>query len=170
MKKQKKPVVYLAGPLGFSEAGKKFCDETLKPAIAKRGIKVLDPWELTPNELINTAQNLPYGQERKDKWTIINSVIGNNNAKAIKKCDFIIAVLDGPDIDSGTAAEIGYGAALGKTTIGYRGDYRISKENDGGIVNLQVEYFIHQNGGEIVTSLSDLEIALAKFIKKNSAK
>jgi len=162
----RKQIAYLAGPLGFSEVGKKFCDETLKPAIAKIGIKILDPWELTSTELINSAQNLPYGQERKDKWSSVNYVIGKNNAEAIKKCDLIIAVLDGPDVDSGTAAEIGYGSALGKPTIGYRGDYRLSKENDGGTVNLQVEYFIHQNGGEIVTSLSSLEVALYKYIKK----
>lgn len=159
----KKQVAYLAGPLGFSEAGMEFYKTIFKPAIVKIGFEILDPWELTSSELINSVQNLPYGQERKDKWSDVNFVIGNNNAEAIKKCDFIIAVLDGPDVDSGTAAEIGYGSALGKPTIGYRGDYRLSKENDGGTVNLQVEYFIHQNGGEIVTSLSSLEIALNRY-------
>lgn len=122
MKKLKKPVAYLAGPLGFSEVGMKFHKETLKPAIAKIGFKILDPWELTPIEVINSAAALPYGQERKDKWSSVNSAIGSNNRQAIEKCDIIIAVLDGPDVDSGTAAEIGYGTALGKPIIGYRGD------------------------------------------------
>ncbi len=168
MNKQKKPIAYLASPLGFSEVGMKFYQETFKPAITKIGFEILDPWELTPAELINSVQSLPYGQERKDKWSSVNSAIGSNNRQAIEKCDLIIAVLDGSDVDSGTAAEIGYGAALKKKTFGYRGDYRLSKENDGGTVNLQVEYFIHHNGGEIVTSLSSLEIVLTKYIKKNT--
>jgi len=37
---------------------------------------------------------------------------------------------------------IGFAFAKGKPIIGYRGDLRLSGDNDGAIVNLQVEYFI----------------------------
>lgn len=77
-------------------------------------------------------------------------------------------MLDGNDVDSGTAAEIGYGSALKKPIIGYRGDFRLSAENEGGIVNLQVEYFIYLNNGEIVTDIEALKIALAKYKKRFS--
>jgi nucleoside 2-deoxyribosyltransferase len=68
----------------------------------------------------------------------------------------MIAILDGPDVDSGTAAEIGYAFARGKLIVGYRGDFRLSADNEGSIVNLQVEYFIRESGGAIVSRYEDL--------------
>lgn len=110
--------------------------------------------------------------EKKETWNSINSVIGRNNALAIKESDVIIAVLDGVDVDSGTASEIGYGSALRKPVIGYRGDFRLSADNEGSTVNLQVEYFIYLYGGEIVTNLESLKTALIKqrdgFLQKKS--
>ena len=75
----------------------------------------------------------------------------------------IFAVLDGADVDSGTAAEIGYGFAKHKPVLGYRGDFRLSADNEGGIVNLQVEYFIRASGGDIIGQISDLPSALEKL-------
>ena len=63
-------------------------------------------------------------------------------------------------MDSGTAAEIGYACAKDKPILGYRGDFRLSADNEGAMVNLQVEYFIRASGGDIVASLAD---ALAKL-------
>ena len=167
----KKPIAYLAGPLGFSEVGRLFHKTVLVPLVIEIGFEIRDPWILTPAELINSALKLPYGQEKKETWGNINLVIGRNNALAINESDIIIAVLDGVDVDSGTAAEIGYGSALGKTVIGYRGDFRLSADNEGSTVNLQVEYFIHLHGGEIVTTLESLKTALVKrrdgFLQKN---
>jgi nucleoside 2-deoxyribosyltransferase len=73
------------------------------------------------------------------------------------------AVLDGVDVDSGTAAEIGYAYARGKPILGYRGDFRLSADNEGSTVNLQVEYFIRQSGGDIIAALADLGPALGKL-------
>ena len=72
-----------------------------------------------------------------------------------------MAVLDGVDVDSGTAAEIGYAFARGKLIVGYRGDFRLSADNEGSVVNLQVEYFIRESGGTIVERYQDLADALA---------
>jgi len=69
-------------------------------------------------------------------------------------------VLDGPDVDSGTAAEIGYAFARGKLIVGYRGDSRVSADNEGGVVNLQVEFFIRASGGTIVDRYEDLRSGL----------
>ncbi len=71
-----------------------------------------------------------------------------------------MAVLDGADVDSGTAAEIGYAFARGKRIVGYRGDFRLSADNEGSIVNLQVEYFIRASGGAIVEHYEELEPSL----------
>jgi nucleoside 2-deoxyribosyltransferase len=159
--------IYLAGPLGFSEAGRSFYNGTLIPAVARLGYEVLDPWTLTPQAKIDAVAKMPYGEARRDAWRRLNVEIGGNNRAAIDRCDMVFAVLDGVDVDSGTAAEIGYAFAKGKPILGYRGDFRLSADNEGSTVNLQVEYFIRQSGGDIITSLGDkleyLGPALAKL-------
>jgi nucleoside 2-deoxyribosyltransferase len=166
----RKPIAYVASPLGFSDAGVLFHDTMLLPLIDEIGFEIRNPWALTPEELINSVQALPYGQERKEAWEKINPVIGNNNREAIEESDLIIAVLDGPDVDSGTAAEIGYGSGLKKPVFGYRGDFRPGGENEGSIVNLQVEFFVRLNGGGIVTDLESLKAVLTEYKKRFSEK
>jgi nucleoside 2-deoxyribosyltransferase len=91
-----------------------------------------------------------------------------SNLAAIDGCDLVLAVLDGVDVDSGTASEIGYAFAKGKPILGYRGDYRLCSENEGAIVNLQVEYFIRASDGDIITRLKDLGDALAAIkVRRN---
>ena len=87
----------------------------------------------------------------------MNWVIGENNDRAIQIATGLLAILDGVDVDSGTASEIGYGGGLGKLILGYRGDFRLSSENTGSIVNMQVEYFIKKHGGKIITQIDDLQ-------------
>jgi len=156
-----KPVVYLAGPLGFAESGRDFQNCQLIPLIKGAGFDVLNPWELTSKDLIRAAADLEYGIERRRKWQEVNFTIGTNNAEAIRRSDLLVAVLDGPDVDSGTAAEIGFASALGKPIVGYRSDLRISADNEGATVNLQVEYFVRKTGGTIVRDLDSLREELA---------
>ena len=103
---------------------------------------------------------MPYGPEKRDRWREINLVIGANNAQAIRESDGVFAILDGVDVDSGTASEIGFAAALGKPVVGYRGDFRLSADNEGGKVNIQVQYFIEMHGGKLVEELSNVPKAL----------
>jgi nucleoside 2-deoxyribosyltransferase len=163
--KVRKPKVYTAGPLGFSEVGRLFHESKMIPCLESLGYLVLDPWKLTPESEIGPVISLPFGKRQADAWRKLNPVIGKNNAVAIQQCDIVVAVLDGVDVDSGTAAEIGYAAALGKRIEGYRGDFRLSCDNIGGTVNLQVEYFIREMGkGSIVSTLSQLERRMKDFV------
>ncbi|WP_424630445.1 nucleoside 2-deoxyribosyltransferase [Bradyrhizobium sp. SYSU BS000235] len=155
--------IYLAGPLGFSEAGRAFHLEMVK-LLAREGHDVLDPWAFEPKTIAKVLA-MPYGEARRAAWAKLNPRIGLANQKLIDKADVIVAVLDGVDVDSGTASEIGYGFARGKRIIGYRGDFRIAAENEGSVVNLQVEYFIRASGGAIVTAIADLPNALKKVLK-----
>lgn len=157
-----RPKAYLAGPLGFSEAGRAFHNGTMLKLVKETGFEPLDPWTLTPQSLIDSARNLARCDLRAARWREVNAIIGQNNAKAIRACRVVVAVLDGSDVDSGTAAEIGYAAALGKVILGYRGDFRLSSDNEGSVINVQVEYFIRQSGGEIVRSIPELRRALIK--------
>jgi nucleoside 2-deoxyribosyltransferase len=147
---------YVAGPLGFSEAGRYFYYDKLLPTIKEVGFQILDPWALTDQSLIDRVLNLPYGSEKKKEWQKVNRIIGHNNNKAIRRCHILIGALDGPDVDSGTAGEIGLAYGLGKAIEGYRGDFRLASDNEGGTVNLQVEYFIREGGGRIASTLNEL--------------
>ena len=153
--------VYVASPLGFSQAGRYFYDSVLLPFVRGLGYEVLDPWALADAGRIAEVEAMPYGAERRDAWRRLNREIGASNRAAIDSAGAVVAVLDGVDVDSGTAAEIGYAFARGKLIVGYRGDFRLSADNEGGAVNLQVEYFIRESGGTIVTRYEDLAPGLA---------
>jgi nucleoside 2-deoxyribosyltransferase len=152
--------------LGFSEAGRSFHENAIVPHLEGHGHSLLDPWKLTPRKAIDRVMRLSYGAAKRRRWAALNKVIGENNARAIARSDMVFAVLDGVDVDSGTAAEIGYAYALKKPILGYRGDFRLSADNEGATVNLQVEYFIRASGGTIVASVGELPAALSRMQRK----
>ena len=90
-----------------------------------------------------------------------NRVVGQRNAEMIRGADGMLAILDGSDVDSGTAAEIGYAAALRRPVVGLRSDLRISGDNEATLVNLQVEWFILESGGQLTTTLDEALAGLA---------
>ena len=150
------PRVYLAGPLGFSEAGRHFYQSVFVPFVTALGYEVIDPWAHTDPRTIAAIERMTPGPQRVAAWRALNHEIGAANRAAIDRAHGVIAILDGTDVDSGTAAEIGYAFARGKLIVGYRGDFRLSADNEGSIVNLQVEYFIRESGGTIVSRYEDL--------------
>ena len=154
--------LYLAGPYGFSEAGRAFLYGTLVPLLEQAGAAILDPWKLTDPTLFSAVTVMPPGEARVAAWRALNEVIARNNSQAIEACDLVAAVLDGSDIDSGTAAEIGFAYARGKTVLGYRSDFRLTSDNEGAVVNLQVEYFVRASGGGIYDSVGSLAEAVAR--------
>jgi len=164
--RKKKPTIYLANPLGFSEAGRKFIDDAVVPALGKHG-QVVDPFKLIGPARIRKIEAMAAGERRLKAWRALNAEIGKINQDHIDRSDIVFAVLDGVDVDSGTASEIGYAYAREKLIIGYRGDFRLSADNEGGVVNLQVEHFIRASGGTIIRSLSELDKAF-RATKRNS--
>jgi nucleoside 2-deoxyribosyltransferase len=155
--------IYTAGPLGFSEAGRVFHRDYVLPEVKRLGHEALDPWTPADPSGTEAVLKMPYGEARREAWRALNVEIGTSNCAAIDACDLVFAVLDGADVDSGTAAEIGYAFAKAKPIIGYRGDFRLAADNEGSTVNLQVEYFIRASGGDIIPALGELEAALARL-------
>jgi len=155
--------IYLAGPLGFSEAGKDFYYRLLIPELQRSGHDVLDPWSLTDPGKVAAALSLPFGEARREAWRNLNPEIGRNNQLALDSCEAVVAVLDGVDVDSGTASEIGYAFAKGKPIVGYRSDIRLCSDNEALTVNLQVEYFIRSSGGDIVSKFDQILDALSRL-------
>ena len=160
--------LYLAGPAGFSELasiGLQKLKEMLSPFF-----EIIDPFlesQALGSEIIKLQSSLTEKDDDKsenNKFTNVvtrlqaaNFKIGENNANFIQQADLVCAILDGADVDSGTAAEIGYAYGLGKRIYGYRGDFRISGDNLGSKINLQVEYFIHASGGQVFYSMAELK-------------
>lgn len=122
--------LYIAGPQGFMEATRPFHEKVVE-IVEKMDGQALDPWTLTPQELITQVVQMPLGKEQVTAWERLNKVIGSNNLKAIQEATGVVANLDGTDVDSGTAAEIGAAFILGKPIIGYRGDFRLARDNIG---------------------------------------
>lgn len=163
-----KKKLYLAGPLGFSELGRFALYEKLIPMIENLGFEILDPWKLNNIEQIKTQlglQDVPAGEESKSDWQMINPVIAENNFDAIRDCDLMVAILDGTDVDSGTAVEIGFAHALARIIIGYRGDFRQGGDNPGSRINLQAECcIVRYDDDKIQNSLEELEAELIRYL------
>jgi nucleoside 2-deoxyribosyltransferase len=160
------PLAYLANGLGFSTI--------TSPALAglvqrleKEGLTVFEPFAAGKDlgaEIARLQQSEKNIDALKAKLTPINAEIGKRNAAAIDKSVVIVAILDGGlDLDSGVAAEIGYAAGKGKAIVALRTDFRISGDNYGSALNLQVEYFIVKSGGAIVTDVEALVRVLKRF-------
>lgn len=71
----------------------------------------------------------------------------------------MFAILDGAEIDSGTASEVGFGSALGKPCYGLRTDRRDTGDFVGVPVNLQVLHFIRRSGGVLFRRLEEISLA-----------
>lgn len=140
------PSVYIAGPLGFTESGQFFYSEVVLPQLRSLRVTLLDPWA-------SAASVFAEATAGRIDFETANLLVGRRNEEMIRASDLVVAILDGSDVDSGTAAEIGYAVALNKPVIGIRSDMRMSGDNLATPVNLQVAYFIERSGGEIVSSL-----------------
>jgi len=144
---------YLASPLGFATATRAFMAE-MEDALTAAGVAFVNPWSSGFGPAFAEAGGIVDGAERAVALGQVNTAVGRTNAESIQACDGVLAVLDGVDVDSGTASEIGYAFALGKRIYGLRTDSRLTGDNAGTVVNLQVQYFIEASGGRIVRDLA----------------
>ena len=153
--------VYLASPLGFAESTRGFMNELVSSL--ETIVNVENPWDdLRFAEEFQAVQLIDSVTERRERLTRVNTKIGRSNVARIDTSDGLFAILDGVDVDSGTAAEVGYAFAAGKYICGLRTDFRLAGDNEAAIVNLQVQYFIAASGGRVVTSTAELvELARA---------
>jgi nucleoside 2-deoxyribosyltransferase len=109
--------IYLAGPL-FSLAEQGFNAE-LARFLESEGFEVFLPQEHEPRD--KTAR-----------------AIFDMDVAAIDWADMVVACMDGPDPDSGTAWECGYAYAKGKPIVCYRTDFRITGDTEGAPYNLML--------------------------------
>jgi nucleoside 2-deoxyribosyltransferase len=104
--------VYLASGLGFSHELKGYRDKT-KRRLTEIGCTVSDPWEQPFHAAIEQAHAITDWPARVEAFKRIARQIGTANEDMIRECDAVLGVLDGAEVGSGVASEIGFGAALG---------------------------------------------------------
>jgi uncharacterized protein (DUF952 family) len=149
------PSIYVASPLGFTDPGRQYLSDVLHPSLASAGFSVLDPWEDTDGIVARTTTIPPSDPEYLASLATMNTALGAKNAGSIAQCSAVLALLDGSDVDSGTASEVGYAVGLGVPVVGLRTDLRPAGDNAAATVNLQVQYFIEASGGTICRTIDD---------------
>ncbi len=129
--------VYLAAPL-FTEAERKY-NELIRDLLATHCFEVYLPQEA--------------GDDSASRDYDAMEEIFTSHCQALKAADWVVAIVDGADADSGTAWEMGYAYANGKPVISLRTDFRKTGHNEH--VNLMLE-----RSSVVVTSKEDLPHAL----------
>jgi len=113
--------LYLAAPL-FTLAEQTF-NADLARFLKTQGFEVWLPQEHEPR------QKRGVGKAK---------AIFRMDVEALDWADMVVACMDGPDPDSGTAWECGYAFAKGKPVVCYRTDFRISGDTKGAPYNLML--------------------------------
>lgn len=154
------PSVYVSSPFGFTEFGWE-TRRHLHHRLEREQWKVRDPWgwpdpdkpgaSIATPDLLGTARIAGAGRDRD-----VSAEIAARNVTELLAADVMLAILDGADVDSGVAAEVGYASARGKPIVGLRTDARGSADSGGYPVNLQILHLILQSGppaGRVADSL-----------------
>lgn len=150
--------LYLTSPLGFSPENVVYLNK-IKVKLAALGFEVFDPWDQTQfKERIDNALREPSFDERAAQLKEVSRQIGMCNEGGIRWANYVLAVLDGMEVDSGTAGEIGFASALGKKCYGLRTDQRDCGDFIGLPVNLQILHFIERSGGKLFRSIDEIMI------------
>jgi len=90
----------------------------------------------------------------------------------LEQADLVVAVLDGPDVDSGTAFEVGYAHARGIPIIGIRTDFRKSQDRGlnlmlaQGCTELLRAMSFNEDLGQLVKDLAGKIVSALRKIEK----
>lgn len=137
--------VFIAGPL-FSQAEREFnlkVDEGLR----KQGFETFLP----QRDAGRLDELLAKEGERAYR------MIFERDLKGLDRADVVVAILDGPDVDSGTAFEVGYSFAKGKPVVGLKTDMRVfAKDEELNNMLVQGIRALARNLDEVVSELRKL--------------
>ena len=114
--------VYLAAPL-FTEAERRY-NEFIRDILATHCFEVYLPQDA--------------GDDTANRHHQAMEDIFRSNCEALRKTDWVVAIVDGADADSGTAWEMGYAHASGIPVVALRTDFRNIGDNEH--VNIMLEH------------------------------
>ena len=135
--------IYLSGPL-FSAgeiAWGRELSTSIRERMANEDVEVIWPYEL--------SMSLTDPEK-----------IFHENLMAMDRCDIMVAILDGSQVDDGTAWEIGSFFQVGKRVLGIRTDIRKGGEPGSSRVNLMIECSCQC----IVSDIGELYYQLARLL------
>lgn len=146
-----KPLLFVASNLPFTWPGRHFMRNTLEPVLRSNGLEVAVP---------GAAQGWAQGGDSAplaapgSAAAAASQHLGEMYVRMLESCDAVLALLDGPDVESGVAAAVGY-AAHRVPVVGWRSDVRRSGEPVTQLVNVVVEQLIRESGGLLTTDLDE---------------
>lgn len=85
--------------------------------------------------------------------------IFRENMRALDQCQIVVAILEGPQVDDGTAWEVGYHYARGGKVLGIRTDFRKAGESPESWANAMIEFScvcIVNNPDQLLLKLKEL--------------
>jgi nucleoside 2-deoxyribosyltransferase len=137
--------VFIAGPL-FSQAEREFnlkVDEGLRKHGFETFLPQRDAGKL--DELLAKEGERAY------------RTIFERDLRGLEGADAVVAILDGPDVDSGTAFEVGYAFSKGKPVVGLKTDMRVFAKGEE-LNNMLVQGIraLAKNLDEVVSELKKL--------------
>jgi len=141
--------IYLAGPL-FS--------------LAERAFNIQFA-QMIESRMKDVEVTLP--QERAAKLLSLENgmkLIFEDCLKMVDEADIVVAVLDGPDADSGTSVELGYAYSVRTPIIGVRTDFRISEDRG---LNLMLSNICSALIIDVSSDMTGLVDSVIKAISEN---
>lgn len=133
--------IYIASPL-FSDMERDYIDKVVDIISENLELKLWDDFYI------------PHQDNNSNNW---EAKIYNTNMENLNRCNIMIAILDGKDVDSGTAFEIGYFEAQNKLVFGLLSDKRSYDEDDNLNLKLNTMIFGSLNYGiNIFSDIDDL--------------
>lgn len=138
--------IFIAGPL-FSQAEREFnlrVDEHLR----RHGFETF-----LPQRDVGKLDEL-LAKEGMEAYR----AIFERDLRGIEQSDAVVAILDGADVDSGTAFEVGYSFARGKPVIGLKTDMRVfAKDEELNNMLAQAIRALARNLDELIQELRKLQ-------------
>jgi len=146
--------IYLSAPL-FTQEQRRW-NRALARGLEERiaGARVILPQDYRVHSSFNKRSDFPH---------LFTSCV-----EGAREADVMVAVVDGPDVDSGTAFEMGIADERGIPIVGVRTDYRESQQKG---VNLMIagactvllrEMSFGEDLGQLVRDLADKVVAALK--------
>ena len=154
--------IYLSAPL-FTQVQRRW-NRMLASELEERiaGAEVILPQDFKFDDAYNKRADFP---------KLFRSCVDS-----LDEADLVVAVLDGPDADSGVAFELGYAHARGIPIIGIRTDFRESQDRG---LNLMLSQSctellramsFNEELGQLVKDLSGKIVAALRKIEKRGKK
>jgi nucleoside 2-deoxyribosyltransferase len=148
-------LVYVAGPL-FSQAERDFLE------------KMVDCLAQTSH--LDPIKNffLPHRDGGELGKGPTRTKIFNLDTNTLKQAEIVVALLDGPDVDSGTCIELGIAYSLGKKIFGIITDFRsyLTNDHEPQRPNLMV-WGVCEEGNTLFHTLPELSDSFANYVKNN---